>query len=186
MRILQIGAHTGNDHVTKYVTDNPYDFLVLVEANPNCIELLKTNYLDFNNIEILNLAVVADDQKSIELHLPSNDLTSQHTSNSKEHLSRHGHRELEKVVIDAQNINDLLDTYFPINRLYIDVEGFDIDLVNALDFSTHLPEYLEFEYIHSDGPLSYGGEKLTSCVERLEKLGYLISKIGYNVVAERL
>jgi FkbM family methyltransferase len=183
MNIVQIGAHTGDDHVTEYVKNNPYDLLVLVEANPNCIEELIKNYDGFVHTVFINQAVVSNDLTEIQLYFPEKDLASQHVSLTKSHLVKHGHNNIGLLTIKCANINQVLEKYVP-DRLYIDVEGLDIDLVDAIDFIQFKPNYIEFEYIHSDGPLSWGGPKLDSCLKKLETEGYQISKNGYNVIAE--
>ncbi len=183
MTVIQIGAHTGDDHVSEYLRKNQYNQAILIEANPYCIDQLTEYYKNFHDITIRNLAITIDGESSINLYIPSSDMISQHTSGQKNHLIRHDHQEICSVEVPATSINTIIEGHRDI-RLYIDTEGLDIDIVNSTDFDDNDIKYLEFEYIHSDGPLSWGGPKLDCCLQRLEKY-FTLSKNGYNICCER-
>lgn len=182
--IIQIGAHVGNDHVTEYVKANKLDLLVLVEPNPNCIDELRKCY-DGYNTEIIGKAVSTVDDQYVELHMPLNDSVSQHSSCNSEHIKQHGHTQQHSISVPTISINSLLKTYTNIDRLYVDAEGLDIDIIDSIDLEEFCIPYIMFEYIHSDGPLSWGGQKYNVCVKRLEDNGYNLEKSGYNTIATK-
>lgn len=100
-----------------------------------------------------------------------------------DHIKQHGHTQQHFISVPTISINSLLKNYTDIDRLYVDAEGSDIDIINSIDLEKFDIPYIMFEYIHSDGPLSWGGQKYDLCVKRLEINGYIVEKSGYNVVA---
>ena len=189
MKIIQIGAHYGKDHVFEYACNNKDTIksLILIEANPKCIPILRDCYKDFDVVAIYNFAVTTTDEDTLELWTPDNEDTSSHVSQSRQHLLAHGHSHPIMFSIPAKNINDIFEQFTDgyIDRFYIDVEGYDVDVLNQIDFSKIEIAYIYFEYIHSDGTRSGGGEKLERCKDKLINLGYKLSTEEYNIIAYR-
>lgn len=190
MKILQIGCNDGNDHVYKYVTENleKIDNLYLVDANINCIHASKNQYQNIEGIDFLHYAITFTDEEFVELCIPNNEeFTNGHASLLESHLIGHNYSNYRKEKVPAKNINKLFEelNLQTIDRLYIDTEGLDADIVNSIDFSKVDIKFLMFEYIHSDGSHTYGGEKLNKCISKLESLGYRLSKEEYNIIAEK-
>ena len=59
MKIVQIGANSGNDSVFDFINKNQHDIdlAILIEPIPYIIDDLKNKYNTFNNIEIENIAI---------------------------------------------------------------------------------------------------------------------------------
>ena len=74
----------------------------------------------------------------------------------------------------AININDLFEEYGlnTIDRLYIDVEGYDVDIVNSIDFDKYKVNRLRFEATHTHAPNVPNCPKLINTLQNLQKLGY--------------
>ena len=189
MLIIQIGANDGKDHVFDFIKKNsiPISKLILIEANPKCIPLLQETYKDYPFVEIHNFAVVTGDEETVDLLIPENDGTSGHASISNDHMTNHGHSRLSTVTVPAKNINQIFGEFTngTVDRFYIDVEGFDVPIINQIDFSAMNIPYICFEYIHSDGSRSYGGPQLDACKAKLEALGYSLSTVEYNIIAQK-
>lgn len=192
MNIIQIGTNDGKDHVYDFISknvDNIIDRVILVDANPNCIIQTVEQYSSMKNVEVFNYAIVVDENadKFIDIYYPSHDKTSAHSSVLQAHMTGHGHTYLESAKVATTTLNDFFQSLgvTTIDRLYIDVEGLDVAVVNSVDFNKFDIKYLEFEFIHSDHTLSWGGPKLQECLIRLEQFGFSYSKNGYNIVATR-
>lgn len=190
MNILQIGCHTGDDHVFEYVSSNLSNIkkLYLIDANPKCIENAKEKYKNIPGVNFLNCAIVSDETiTNIDLYVPMYDNTSAHASTSMLHLKKHGHHNINTVNVVAKTFNNLLKELKidVLDRLYIDTEGLDIDIVNSINFSEINIKYLMFEYIHSDGPLSWGGDNLNKCLEKLKLLNFCVATEEYNIIATK-
>jgi hypothetical protein len=186
MNILQIGSNTGRDHVFGYIYHNQsiIDNVYLVDANKQCIELSQEQYKDIKNVTFVNYAIVGNDDEFVDFYIPEN---HEHGSTDEMHVRYHDHIEYRKERLPAKNINKLFEdlNLKVIDRLYIDTEGLDADIVNNIDFSKVEIKYLMFEYIHSDGTRTYGGPKLDLCKSKLESMGYKLSIDDYNMIAEK-
>ena len=190
MKILQIGCHVGDDHVFDYVISNleKIEKIYLLDANPKCIDISKEKYKNISCVEFLNYAIVSDENvTNIDLYIPFNDDISAHASVLEFHLTKHGHNNINTINVEAKTFNNLLNELEidVLDRLYIDTEGLDIDIINSINFDRVNINYLMFEYIHSDGPLSWGGNNLNMCLEKLKLLEFTISTEEYNIIATK-
>ena len=199
--IIQIGCNVGNDHVLEYVKKNKKDIdnLILVDANYKCIEECKKNYSFFKNIKTFNCAIVSENYSKVDLFIPNNSEVSQQSSIIEDHVLNHfrciGCDSHNKIEVDALNINDFLKklNLTSIDRLYIDIEGMDADVVSSIDYKKFKIKYLEFEHFHSDGTFSnfYGKyicefTKYKKCLDILYSFGYNVTKNGINTIAHKI
>lgn len=194
LTLIQIGCNIGLDRVYDSLkeTQDHYD-VFLIEANQFSLEKCKNNYndlLDKHNIYFLNAAIVPNNttHEEIVLYYPKENPTSPFVSTNKDFVITHqGTTDIDSFSVRSIPINDLLSVYGDnreIEYLYIDTEGLCVDIVDCIDFDTYNIKNLVFEYIHSDGTLSWGGPKLANLLERLQKR-YLIREEDYDIVASK-
>lgn len=192
MKILQIGCNDGNDHVYKYVVSNKdkIEKLILLDANPKSINLCKNRYREYNFCEFISKAIIDEYHTSISIFLPSNEDSSEHCSVYREHLLKHEHKNenIIEVIVESQNINSFLEEHklYNLDRLYIDTEGLDVKILNAIHMDRFNINNICFEYVHSDGAHSHGGENLNRCLKKLQNYGYSITQDGYNLIATKI
>lgn len=194
--IIQIGCNVGLDRVYNFLNDKHdkiYDAF-LIEANKFSIEKCKINYknlLTRHNIYFLNAAIVphAQENEEITFYYPLDDESSPFVSTNKTFVKTHiGNDNISNFSVRAVSIGDLLSVYGKnrnIEYLYIDTEGLCVDIVDAIDFDSYNIENLIFEYIHSDGVLSWGGPKLLRLLDKL-KQKYFLKEEDYDIVATKL
>lgn len=195
MNIIQIGSNDGNDHVFQFVDAHIDDInkILLIDASYQATQITERQYskFDSNRWCIKNIAVLDSDESEISFFTPTCNPSHAHSSINRKHVSDHGHHHITEEKIKAEHINSVIYNFLKnenisiLDRLYIDVEGKDIDLVNAINFELFNIQYLMFEFIHSDHTLSWGGEKLQICLERLKTFGYSIDKKEFNIIATR-
>ena len=188
MKIIQIGCNNGKDHVYDYIISHPpqnqkIESIVLIDANINALDECKKTYQDIKNVQFINAAIVGDDTKNVVLFFPSNSVDSEHSSIYKEQLILHKHTDISAVEVEAIHINDILSSYYPIDRLYVDAEGVDIEIVFNINYNKYKIPYIYFEYAHSDGAFTVG-KNLDLTIERLKFHNYNINIIGSNIEAE--
>jgi hypothetical protein len=71
-----------------------------------------------------------------------------------------------------------------VDRLYIDIEGLDVEVLLSLDLFKYKPNYIEYEFTHADGAFRVGKMHET-LVYRLVSFGYSLRRSGeYNIIAE--
>ena len=189
MNILQIGCNDGNDHVFKFVTENNSDIknIYLLDANEKCISICKNQYKDISNAHFFHYAITTTDEPYVELYIPTeNDIAAQ-SSLVDNHLQNHSCHNFRTEKVPAKNINQLFKdlNLKTIDRLYIDVEGLDVDIVNSIKFEEFKINFLMFEFIHSDGTMSRGGPKLDVCKQKLQNLGYSMHEEEFNIIAQK-
>ena len=188
MNILQIGCNEGNDKVSDFISKNKKYFskVLLVDASSSALELAKTFYKDFEGIDFRHVAVIDSDESEIDLFYPANTPNNVHCSVIEQHVTQHKkiegdiyQRPAEKVKkekVPATRINNLLD-YFDsqyIDRLYIDVEGLDCEIINDIDLQKYNVGYIRFEHTHSENTFSSNGPNLKKTVNFLNQFGYTI------------
>lgn len=189
MNILQIGCNDGNDHVLQFVTENKdiIKELHLLDANKKCIDVCRSRYRDIPYVNFWHYAITTSEEPYVDLFIPLYSDIAAQSSVLETHLPGHGCSSFRTERVPSKRINELFKdlNLKTIDRLYIDVEGIDIDIINDISFGDIDIKFLMFEYIHSDGTHSRGGARLEACMHKLEKMGYVLRKEEFNVIAEK-
>ena len=185
--LVQIGANDGlrfddlNFFIKKYRVKS-----VLVEPLEYYFSILKKNYKDYENIFFENSAITIDEkdkflftvnQKYIHLyddHIPGIN------SFEKKHLINHGvkKKHITKKKINSLKIDDLINKYklFELDLLFIDAEGYDVNIVYDFLINLDLKPIIIFEYIHADT------NKLSNVIELLKKKKYIHFAVNENIL----
>lgn len=176
--ILHVGCHNGNDEIYSFVSGNKNDVesVVLVDANPICIEQTKKQYEEIPNCEFECFAVlpVSIGGLSIDLHSPVGEKTSTVSSVIKDFVTTHSKdTNTDTFQANTTTLKELLVKYPKTNYLSVDTEGLDVlnlFSLDAVDYGNITK--VSFEYIHSDGTVSFGGSKLQSLLDHFSRLGF--------------
>lgn len=186
MNIIQIGCHDGNDHVFQFVSENSHaiDRLILVEPLSEKIKEAKIKYQDFQFVEFFELAIVDfEDKDEISFFFPEDLIHSQISSIDINHVLRH-RLDVKEIKVKCLNIKKFLDSLnlSKIDKFYIDTEGLDCKIIKQIDFQKYSIDYIEYEYIHSDGSYTFG-QNGSDVQNMLLNLGYnKIEHPPFNVV----
>lgn len=193
MIIIDIGCHNGNDEAFSFIKkfQNQISKVYLIDASIGPLKQCKKLYIEHlmpDNIEKIsfyNYALVDEPNiTSIKLYHPQEDPLSGFASLSPEHVTAHKHENLDAITVPTTTINyflNSLDIKF-IDRLYIDIEGWDAKILLDLDFNKYKIPYIMFEHLHLDGPFKKGilASKLFL---KLRNFGYKILQKDYNIIA---
>ena len=176
--ILHVGCHNGDDEIYSFVSENKdnIESVVLVDANPICIEQTKKQYVEISNCQFECFAVlpVSIGGLNIDLHSPVGEKTSTVSSVIKDFVTTHS-KDTNTDTFQAKTttLKELLVKYPKTNYLSIDTEGLDVLNLFSLDSSDYENiTKVSFEYIHSDGTVSFGGSKLQSLLDHFSRLGF--------------
>ncbi len=93
--------------------------------------------------------------------------------------------DIDKVVIETLRFKDLVKKHSitEIEKIIIDVEGFEYEILSDIDLEEIKINSIMFEYKHFDGYLK-SGDKLQEIIQKFEKNNYKISKIDKeNILA---
>jgi FkbM family methyltransferase len=189
MTIVQIGCNDGKDHVLDFCTKNKESIeeIHLIEPNPEALEDCKQTYSDFKQAKFYNLAVVSNDLESISLYIPQGKSCNGHASTFANHLTAHGHQDFRTINASATSLAGFFDSnkITKCDRLYIDAEGLDCDILLGLDVQKYRIARIEFEVIHTDG-VNTKGEKYSSCIDKLTALGFQLTDASEHNEAYQL
>lgn len=192
--LIQIGSNVGNDSVQDLLTRTEHAYFVwLVEPNPYAMNDLKKNYNELakkHRIAFIESAISPTEPTTdlIEMYTLSNDKASAYTSMNNEFASKHiPDVVLDTIKVKCVSINNLLKNINKneIDFLFIDTEGYDIDIVDTINLNLYDIKNLIFEYIHSDGVLSFGGNKLNKLLDKLITNGYKVFAKEFNIIANK-
>lgn len=169
MKIVQIGACRGNDHVTKLVKDNNVEFLLLVEANPFNIESLKQCYAEYNCI-IENIVInVEEIEGTIPFYYSINDGPGYEVSSIiKSHTMKYYREdEIRQFDLPSTTIYNLLDKYNikELDYLFLDIEGIDADIALSLNISNWNIKNIQIEFLHL-------GHQRENVINHFKQYGY--------------
>ena len=175
MTIVQIGCNDGKDHVLDFCQKNSegIEQIHLIEPNPEALEDCKRTYLDLKQAKFHNLAIVANNLESISLYVPQGKPYNGHASIFANHLIAHGHQDFNTINVPAKSLAGFFDSnkITKCDRLYMDAEGLDSDVILGLDIQKYQIGRIEFEVLHTDG-VHRKAEKYISCLDKLNKFGY--------------
>ena len=188
MKIVQIGANSGNDSVFDFINKNQHDIdlAILIEPIPYIIDDLKNKYNAFNNIEIENIAISDVESDMFTLFYEENS-NYEVSSFSKKHILDHGcpEHKIKSLDIPCLTLNQLLNKYniIELDYLHIDTEGLDVHIISSIDFNKFKIKNIIFEIAHTDGA-NTRGSNYDEIMNYLHTLGYTLSYLdNLNVKA---
>lgn len=182
MNLIQIGSHKGYDdfsNIVKNYTPEDISFLLLIEPNQEFNESLRKCYMGFN--PIIENIVVNTNEKERKTKFYSCNKTkypdsegsnySELSSLIKPHLIKHGIIEefIEENEIECETLNNTLERHkiYELDILFIDVEGFDFELLKSIDYNKFNIKKIYYENMHVNDD---------SVVFFLETKGYMVKK----------
>jgi len=128
------------------------DKAYVVEANPKNISKLRSSYQNFNNVEVINLAITPSDSKEYEFFFTEDDAPHyQVCSMEIDHVKKHyPNSVIESFKIEALNINEFIKKYVgnKIDYLSIDLEGIDYNILMKIDLLKINIENISIEHLH--------------------------------------
>lgn len=183
MKVVNIGCNHGLDDCRQFVAENLAAIreVHLVDASPAALEQCRQNYRNIAQARFHHLAIVPQADERVVFYAPRGEPASQHAYVIREHLSAHHHPSLDEAEVPAMRLPNFLASLQigKPDRLYIDAEGLDCQILLQLDFSRPTPDFIQFEKTHSDGPFRHG-PTYQACVEKLQAAGYRIVPTSYG------
>ena len=198
--LLIIGAHFGihlKDEIRQIIDKN----ILLVEPVPYNFEILKKEYSNYANIEICTNAINNKNElrnfyfvKKNSIHKLGKHWASGIGSFNKQHILDHKNKRFKVTDEDIQTINiefitfeKLTEKYTisSIDKLQLDVEGAEYNILSDIDFKKLNIKKVFFESKHFDGTFQEG-EKLKEIETKLKSNGYKLTRQdNENIFAEK-
>ena len=173
----------------------------MVEPVPHNVDAIKSNLADLAGVIIEQVALTNKNEtknfyfvKNTSIHKLKKHWSSGIGSFNKQHLLNHKSKrfkieeeDIDKVSIETIRFKDLVEKYQikQIEKLLIDVEGSEYEILSDIEFSSLDIKKILFEYKHFDG-FKKTGKKLEEILEKLNKNGYETKKIDdENILATK-
>ena len=198
--LVVIGAHFGvwlESEITKYQNQN----ILLVEPVPYNYNKLKDNFKNTKNIQICTNAIFSENKLDKFYYVNENSISKlgKHWASgigsfNKDHILNHKTKrfkiepeDIDEIEIKFITFDDLIENYSirSIDKLQIDVEGAEFEILNSIDYKKTKINSLQFESKHFDGTFKEG-EKLEKIKKRLILEGYNLNQIDKeNILAKK-
>ena len=198
--LVVIGAHFGvwlESEITKYKNQN----ILLVEPVPYNYKILKDNFKDSKNIHVCTNAIFSENKLDKFYYVNKNSISKlgKHWASgigsfNKDHILEHKTKrfkiepeDIDEIEIKFITFDDLIENYSiqSIDRLQIDVEGAEFEILNSIDYKKIKINSLQFESKHFDGTFKEG-EKLEKIKKKLISEGYNLNQIDKeNILAKK-
>ena len=198
--LVVIGAHFGvwlEDEISKYKDQN----ILLVEPVPYNIKILEEKYSKLNNIHICKKAIFSEKKKSNFYYVNEKSVSKlgkhwasgigsfdkNHILNHKSKRFKIEEKDIVKIKIDFITFKEMTEIFSiqSINKLQIDVEGAEYEILRSINFNNIKINSILFEAKHFDGTFKEG-KKLIEIKDKLSNLGYILSKIdSENILAKK-
>ena len=199
--LVVLGAHFGfwlTDLIQKYKSDN----ILLVEPVPYNYRILKEKYGAFQNFYTCTNAIYSSNKTDFFYYVKEDSISklgkhwaSQIGSFNKQHILDHKSKrfKIEESDIAREKIkfitfDDLINLYKidSIDKLQIDVEGSEYEILKSINFDRIQINSILFETKHFDGTFKEA-EKLKEIKSKLIKNNYNLKQIDLeNMLAEKI
>ena len=198
--LVVLGAHIGI-HIKGEIEKILPEKVLLVEPVPHNVVEIKKNLNNLEGITIEQVALSDKNEtrnfyfvKNTSIHKLKKHWSSGIGSFNKQHLLDHKSKrfkieeeDIDKISIEAIRFKDLVDKYNinQIDKLLVDVEGSEFEILKDIDFSSINIKKIIFEYKHFDG-YQTTGKKLEEILKKFEENGYTTKKIDEeNILATK-
>ena len=198
--LVVIGAHIGV-HILSDIEEYRNSKILLIEPVPHNLKALKKNIPNYQTINIEPITIGQTNEirtfyfvKYDSIHKLGKHWASGIGSFDKKHILNHKTKrfevkndDIESVEIKSLTFNDLMNKYLisEIEKLQIDVEGAEYEILDSIDFEKIFIKKILFESKHLDGTFKEG-KKLDLIKKKLTMNNYDLKQIDQeNILAER-
>lgn len=185
--LIQIGANDGlrfdplNKYLKKYETKT-----IFIEPIKKYFDELKINYLNRNN-SIFENSAISYDNKNLEIFRVKDDflkLYDEHiagiSSFNKKHLINHNVKEkhIMKQIVNSITLKNLMKKYNlnEIDLIFIDVEGYEGEIIIDFFKTINLRPIMIFEFIHIENSI------FKKVIESINQNKYLYIEMDENLI----
>ena len=198
--LVVIGAHFGV-WLKDQINSTKNKKILLVEPVPYNYNRLKEDFKNIKNIQICTNAVFSENKIRKFYYVNENSIpklgkhwASGIGSFNKNHILEHKtkrfkieDRDIVEIEIEFITFDNLIKKYSikSIDKLQIDVEGAEYEILKSIDFKNIEIKSIQFESKHFDGTFKEG-PKLDEIKQKLKSEGYNLNQIdNENIIASR-
>ena len=151
INIIQLGSNTGKDHVTDFIEYyiDIIDKVLLVEALPQLADKLRDNYKGYNTDISVHSCAVSDKNGTADFYyLPDTNLR---LSSLLPNVHSDFMKGTSKITVPTLTFDSLCAKHSisKVDVLFVDIEGYDEDVISTIDFAKYNIGTLVWEFNHS-------------------------------------
>lgn len=201
MHLVQVGCHTGNDPFSDFFKTKQDEVkkAVLIDALPKSVDLCREAYQktvkpeNFGKLNFIKAAIVPDlsNGNTVNFFTPeeghdgdSNIKYTEFSSTKIDHLEKHQVSNIKTISMPAMTLEQVFKEQnlgTDIDRLFLDAEGLDGELLMSLDFEKFNIPFICFEGTHIGGTHNTkDSEERTAVYQKLKSSGYKIVTIFHH------
>ena len=198
--LISIGSHTGF-----WLQDELFKFKdyknILIEPVPYNVIELKENTKNFKNI-LLEQSAISDKDETVPFYFIKRSSIAKLKKHwvtgigsfNKSHIMSHKNKrvlisdsDIEEIKINCISFRNLIKKYSiqSVEKLMIDVEGAEFQILNSIDFKTITIKEIFFEKKHFDGYMKQG-EKFEAIKKKLEDNNYALKDVDQENILAKL
>ena len=198
--LVVIGAHIGV-HILSDIEEYKDKQILLVEPVPHNLRILKENIANYKAIKVEPITIGQENKIRKFYFINEESVTSlgKHWASGigsfeKQHILNHKTKRfnvtdehIETIDVQSLTFNELMNKYSisEIDKLQIDVEGAEYEILNSIDYKNMNINKILFESKHFDGTFNEG-KKLKSIKEKLLTNNFKLTQIDKeNILAEK-
>ena len=199
--LVVIGAHIGV-HILSDIEKYKNNKILLIEPVPHNLKALKKNIPNYKTINIEPITIGKSNEtrnfyfvKHDSIHKLGKHWASGIGSFDKQHILNHKTKrfevkdeDIESVEIKSLTFNDLMNKYSisEVDKLQIDVEGAEYEILNSIDYEKININQILFESKHFDGTFNKG-KKLELIKKTLVSKNFILNQIDEeNILAKKI
>lgn len=184
MKLVQIGANTGDDHVYRFLSEHKekIELAILIEPLPFLIPALKDRYKDFSNVYFENAGIVDKEMPNgtINFYYQEGSPNYEVSSVNEQHVrvSTTDSTRVTSLEVPALTFDLLMRKYqiHYLDNLFVDAEGLDAHIIKSIDFSKYVIQNIYFESAHTDGVWTKSNN-YNDLISYLTASGYKVSDV---------
>ena len=151
INIIQLGSNTGKDHVTDFIEYyiDIIDKVLLVEALPQLADELRDNYKGYNTDISVHSCAVSDKNGTADFYFLEN--TNLRLSSLLPNVHTDFMKGTSKITVPTLTFDSLCAKHSisKVDVLFVDIEGYDEDVISTIDFAKYNIGTLVWEFNHS-------------------------------------
>ena len=185
INLIQLGSNTGKDHVTDFIEryNDIINKVLLVEALPQLADQLRDNYKEFNTDISVHSCAVSDKNGTAEFYyLPDTNLR---LSSLLPNVHSDFMRGTSKITVPTLTFDSLCAKHSmnKVDVLFVDIEGYDEDVISTIDFAKYNIGTLVWEYNHSR---RRNPEQHEALKQKCMEYGMIQENRGMNIIMTKI
>jgi len=185
---VQIGTNDGKDEFNEIIKKCCPSKIILVEPNKSLNKDILNNYNGISNVYIENVAITEISKGNVNLCKPSKSINGIKYNSQGFSLLPMDDWGDELIVFKSPSMtfNELCDKYKITNVrfLQIDTEGYDAEIIKAIDFNKINIDILRYERWNFQESCftRYGDKSKLYGINGMRDVSLLLSSLGYRII----